>query len=295
MAQNHEFDFDTWMSGLDLPAETRATIAESLKGNAKNVEYIKASQLRHQDYSFKMNQVGEKEKELAEKLRQEEEYVASLDAWKAEQENKVGHTTAEFAKAKGEAQALRAYLEANGIDPKTVLPEGLTVAPAAPLTPVTVTPDAPAIDTAKFLTREQGLALARWPVVYDQLNRQHQQLFGTAMDGEKLYTEVMKGQETPEAVFNRVFNVDARRAEIAVQERKDWEGKTRNEIKMQVLSEIQAGKFAPTNALGDTAPVIKQFGVQGQTSNDNIGSIAAQDYLTRQRQREAGSPVFGGS
>lgn len=276
MAKDHSFSLDKWLDGLNLSAAERKTVADAITADDGRVAYIRDSQLAQSDYAFHMNA-------LQEKIKEEERYLSELETWRGEQGTTVQQAQADLAKARGEAATYAEYLRSQGVDPATL---GLSATPAT-ATATTDTAKQPEIDTSKYVTRDQALALARWPVVYDQLNREHQRLFGQPIDGAKLFDEVMKSTDAPEAVFNRVFNVEARKAELATQERTDWEKRTRDEIRTQVQSEIAAGRFVPTNPINGAAPVIQQFGVQGKTNGDNWQQEAMSDFQSRQAARGA--------
>lgn len=257
MAKNHDFSLDKWLDGLGLSAAERTTVASAINADPTRVAYIRDSQLAQSDYAFHMN-------ELKTKIADEERYLKELDTWKGDQSLAIQQAHADVAKAKGEAAAYAEYLRTQGVDPATL---GLPSA-AAGAEPK-IEPAKPAeVDASKYVTRDQAIALARWPVVYDQLNREHQRLFGQPIDGTKLFDEVMKSTDDPQTVFDRVFNAPARRTEMQEADIQTRIEQARKDERIKVQSEISVGRYAPTNPVGGVAPVIHQFGQQGKTNGD---------------------------
>lgn len=257
MAKNHDFSLDKWLDGLGLSAAERTTVASAINADPTRVAYIRDSQLAQSDYAFHMD-------ELKTKIADEERYLKELDTWKGDQSLAIQQAHADVAKARGEVAAYAEYLRTQGVDPATL---GLPAAATA--TPATAESAKPAdIDTSKYMTRDQGLAVAEWAILSQQLDREHQRLFGQPMDGMKLFNEIKKSTDDPTTVFNRIFNADQRRAEMAEADIQTRIEQARKDERIKVQSEISVGRYAPTNPVGGVAPVIHQFGQQGKTNGD---------------------------
>lgn len=292
MAKDHDFSLDKWLDGLGLPAAERATVAATLAADEKRVAYIRDSQLAQSDYAFKMNQLRQQEQTLQQKLADEERYVKELDDWKAAQTGTITAAQAAAAKAQGEAVAYAEYLRSIGIDPTTL---GLSTTAAATAT-TTATTEAKTDTTpdGRYVTRDQAIALARWPVLYDQLNRQHQDLFGAPMDGVRLFDEVMKSTDDPQAVFDRLFDAPAKRAEKAEAAVEARIAQARADERVRVQSELMANKFVPqANPITGISPALVQFGAAAGQTNAQTDWLqsAAQDFNQSQAMRGANGGV----
>ena len=284
MPKDHNFDLDKWIADLDLSPEDRTLIASKLSTD-KNIKFIQESQLRQSDYTAKAQENARRANELKEKEESTDRYATSLAEWKAEQEKNLGSNSTTVAKLSGENAALKTFLQAQGID-TTGLNLDTTTTETKP------TETKPDVDTNMYLTREQGIALAKWPVVFHNLNAKHQALFGKPMSEEQanqFLDATMKGGQDPNTIFDTHFKVAERKVELENQERETWKTNTRKELENQIRSDFLSQRNIPQSSLNGTAPVIEAFGLQGQKNSDRQwNNDAVAEWQARQSSREGG-------
>jgi hypothetical protein len=277
----HDFDLDKWIDDLGLSAEDRALVSTKL---APAADKIKEGQLRQSDYTAKIQQAVAAKAEADRLAKESEDYAASLATWKSEQEKIVGGDVADVAKVKGENAALKAYLERTGVD-ITSLGLKLDTEPTKVETKVE-----PSFDPSKVVSLQQGLALAKWPIVFRNLDAEHLRLYGKPMsdsDANTFLDKVMKEGRDPNVIFNEQFKVEERKAAIQLEQQEQWKAQTKKELETQIRSEIMSQKHIPNAGINGNSTVIETFGVLGKTNSDRSwNDSAVADYTRRLAARE---------
>lgn len=257
------FELTTWLKELNadgtLSAEELATLQGALSKDPKVVKRLEEGQLRQSDYSRRMGELTEKEKQTLALQTQ-------LVEWKSQAEAAIAGanlTARQEGEERGKLNArLQHVITTYNIDPASV---GMEPPAGGDLTKKTTAPGNGNPPNPEFLTRAEWEKLSAemkatyplLPAVLHDLSVQHQVLFGKPLENSAaLVQKAMTAGKPIQTVWEEEFKVAEKRTELheaAIQTR-ITEAVTKRESELR--SELQ---LPPSPRATDGSPILREF------------------------------------
>ena len=163
------------------------------------------------DYNRKMDELKAKEAQLNQELQN---HIANLNNWRDGEQSRVNTQVSQLqAKYEQDVAALRAQIEAEGLQPSVaqpVKPNGSATAQNGNGQPKYLTQE----DVTRMVQAELSKA-ALLPAVVDQVSARHYELFGKRPDMVKVTDTALRTGRSLEETWREMYKVTDREAELA--------------------------------------------------------------------------------
>lgn len=209
------FDTKAWLTELGFG---EAEIGELLPKFESRGEALEKGQLRQAEFSRQLDKLTREFDEKNQKLDQEmAEWSKALAEGRGDTDKLRERANTAERDMLAMRQRLTAFAETNGLDPKTILPDGPAPAPKPEPSPTPALPD-------NVLTLDKLLPLMDFtitlPAELSAIQTEHQRLFGQPLDPREIVAEIRtraakKQDISPRAIWEEKFNVPAKRLEVA--------------------------------------------------------------------------------